>query len=289
MQKWLAATPPVPVDDAADMIRWVAALPSASQAKLTSSFRRRIDEMRVAAERASGHLIVTDPDYAEFERSRAGSAATDAPGESRDRDSLADLKLRRDFAIFKLHRAQARGSIADVKDSTEQIRHISGVVHDEELRAQRLGREIGDILPRPEAERIFRALPYWLLRGVDDLLATLCKRLAAASASGPLFPEEVRALIEPDLLSSRVLAPIVRATQVNAGTTLPTWAVDSMRAALAAALEDAPAEFARLYATPPPAPIAPDRAGAPADLTALPGVSGNAAALAPAPPPAPPA
>jgi hypothetical protein len=40
-----------------------------------------------------------------------------------------------------------------------------------ELRAQRLGREIGDIIPRADYERQLRALAYWLVRCVDDAKA----------------------------------------------------------------------------------------------------------------------
>jgi hypothetical protein len=251
VQKWKAARPAVPIDDVDGMLRWYAALPSASQAKLTPAFRRRIDEIRAGRERTSGNLFIADQDYADFHRDHGTATAA---GGGQEVAALAALKLQRDFAVFKIQRAQARGSIAEVKDATEQLRYISGVIHDEELRAQKLGREIGDILPRAEAERVFRALPYWLLRGVDDLLAELTKRLAAASSSGPLFPEEVRAIIEPVLLSTRVLLPFVRASQVNAGNTLPVWAVTQMRESMAATLESGAVEFARLYATPPAPP-----------------------------------
>lgn len=256
MQKMLAENPPWPVDDTEAMVRRVYAMPSASQGKLTKSFRRRIDELRLDRERAGGDLFITDPDYRAFEQSHAAA-------DSKESDSLADLKRQRAFAIFKLQRAQARGDLPAVKDSTESLRYISGVIHDEELRAQKLNREIGDTLPRSDAERISRAIGYWLMRGVDDLLATTTKRIAAATGSGPLFPEEVRAILEPELLASRVLAPMTRATQITAGATLPRWCVDAMRGSLAATLENGAAEFDALYATPPPAPVVPTAAPAP--------------------------
>lgn len=265
-QRWLArqgqhTPPPGAVDSDDAMLAWVASLPSAIQAKLSSRFRARIASLRIQRERHGGPPPTLpagaagatpsslDPDYAEFLAKHGESPA-------RDSSLLADLKLQAAFAVFKLQRAQARGDLGAVKDATETLRYISGVIHDEELRAQKLGREIGDILPRAEAERILRALPYWLLRSVDELLADVCKRLAAASASGPLFIEEIRQLLEPALLSHRVLAPFARAAQINAGTTLPRWAVDAMRESLAATLEDGAAAFAQLYASPVPAPVA---------------------------------
>lgn len=250
MQKMLAENPPWPVDDPEAMVRRVYAMPSASQGKLTKSFRRRIDELRLDRERAGGDLFITDPDYRAFEQAHAAA-------DSRESDSLADLKRQRAFAIFKLQRAQARGDLPAVKDSTESLRYISGVIHDEELRAQKLNREIGDTMPRADAERVARAIGYWLMRGVDDLLANTTKRIAASTGTGPLFPEEVRAIIEPELLAARVLAPLTRATQITAGATLPRWFIEAMRASLAATLENGAAEFDALYSTPIHNPLPP--------------------------------
>lgn len=225
-QKWLKIG--VPVDDEVAMIRWVAALPSASQAKLTKAFRARIDELRMAKERqTAGGGFVSDPDYLAFTRTQTSEAAVDS-------DDLSDLKRNRAFAIFKLQRSQERGDLAGVKDATESLRYISGVIHDEELRAQKLNREIGDTIPRADAERTAAAIGYWLLRSIDDVLAPICKRIAAASAA-PLYPEEVRAIVEPELISARAMAPLLRAAEVASDAKLPAWWI--------AALQKSAAEF----------------------------------------------
>ena len=114
------------------------------------------------------------------------------------------------------------------------------------------------------AARVARALGYWSLRACDDFLAVVTKRIADATGSGPLFPEEVRALIEPELLAARVLAPLTRAAQVASPAALPRWCVDAIRAGVGAVLENGAAEFELLYATPPPAPPAPTAPLAPA-------------------------
>lgn len=260
MQKMLTARPPWPVDDVPAMLRRVASMPAASQRKLTKSFRRRVDEIRVAqaqnpsgapgAATTPGHIptdSLADPDYAEFLRTHAQTP-------SRDGDILAALKTRRAFAAYKLELAQSRGDLAAVKDATEQLRYISGVIYDEETLAQKLGREIGDQLPRAEVERLARALAYWSLRCTDEILVATCKPLADASASGPLFPEEVRTLLEPVLLSARVFTPLVRALKSPTALALPAWLVDAHRAALADVIEDADRAFAQLYAAPLPVP-----------------------------------
>ncbi len=273
-QRWLARrgqhTPPpgaLESDDA--MVGWVASLPSAIQAKLAPRFRARITALRIARERAHGPHAAShasappptgapaafgvDPDYAAFQAARL--AAPDVA--AHDQSHIAALKHQRAFALYKLERAHSRNDPGAVKDATESIRHFSSVIFDEETLAQRLGREVGDILPRPEAERLARALAYWLLRSTDDLLADVCPRLAAASSSGPLFREEVRQIIEPAALSHRVLAPFARAAQLNAGHTLPAWLIATLREAMASTLEDGAALFAALYETPlikPPSP-----------------------------------
>lgn len=246
MQKMLAEQPAWPVDDVVAMLQRVAAMPAASQAKLTRTFRTRVDELRMEMERGGDPSIV-DPDYAEFLRTHGQSA-------TRDSSLLADLKQQASFAVFKLQRAQARGNLPAVKDATETLRYISGVIHDEELRAQKLGREVGDILPRPEAERILRALVYWTLRGTHDFLDEICPRLASASASGPLFRDEVRQLVQPVALAARLLHPFKRATQINAGHALPAWCYATLAEAHAATLEEGEKLFRQLYNNPPPPP-----------------------------------
>jgi len=263
IQRWVARTPPLPVDDPAAMLAWVASQPSVIQAKLSPSFRRRIDELRLDAARISPRTpkaapqtagapaplaAPDDPDRAAFLAARAAAATPSAAGTPAPNTTyLRDLIQERDFAIFKLQRANTTNNLPVIKDTTEAITRLSGVIHDEELRAQRLGREIGDIIPRADYERQLRAIAYWLVRCVDDAKAALAPRLASASATGPLFRQEVDALLEPVLLTTRVLEPLRRAADLPAGTgaALPPWALTAMRAALAAALEDP--------AAPPPA------------------------------------
>lgn len=280
IQRWLARTPPLPVDDPAAMLAWVASQSSIIQAKLSPAFRRRIDELRLEAERAalrapataappslpststsssvspgfspaappgapaaasSSGLAIQDPDRAAFLAARQeAAAAPGAEGRSHDAAYLAALKLERDFAIFKLQRANAANNLPVIKDTTEAITRLSGVIHDEELRAQRLGREIGDIIPRADYQRQIKAIAYWLVRCVDHAKATLAPRLAAASATGPLFRQEVDAILEPVLLTAFVLEPLRRAADLPAGTgaALPPWALTTLRTAHAAVLED---------------------------------------------------
>lgn len=244
-QKWIQDG--VPIDDPEAMIKWFTAQPSVSQAKFSAAFRQRIQELRSEREVTGG--FVANQDYADFMRSRSERSE---PASS----LLAQLKTQADFAAFKLQRAQERGDLPSVKDATETLRHLSGVIHDEEVRAHRLNREIGDTIPRADAERFARANVYWQVRAVDELISMIVPKLAAASSGGALSREEVRKIVEPALLTERVLTPIARATQIRAGVSLPRWWYDANRDALGATIEDGPAEFDRLYSQPVAAPAA---------------------------------
>ena len=258
IQRWVARTPPLPVDDPAAMLAWVASQSSATQSKLSAAFRRRIDELRLEAARGSAApvpagsstppeqaapLSQTDPDRAAFLAARATSPTSSGTGNTSTAAGttfLRDLIQERDFAIFKLQRANSTNNLPVIKDTTEAITRLSGVIHDEELRAQKLGREIGDIIPRADYERQLRALAWWLVRCVDDTKAALAPRLAAASSTGPLYRQEVEAILEPVLLTTRVLEPLRRSVDLAPGTgaALPPWALAALRTSLAAALED---------------------------------------------------
>ena len=186
-----------------------------------------------------------DPDWTAFQRDVAARQQQQPGGPANNGVDIGSLKLRCAYADFKIGLAQQRGDHPSVREWTETLRYLSGVIHDEELRAQRLGREIGDIIPRADYERQLKALAYWLVRQVDDAKATLSPRLAAASATGPLYRQEVDAILEPVLLTTRVLEPLRRSTDLPAGTgaALPPWALAAMRSALAAALENPSAEI----------------------------------------------
>lgn len=257
MQRLKAHRPPAPVDSVDAMIAWFVALPSARQTKLSPGLRRRITALRMERDRAATSASHSpsspssaptapgtpsappaDPYWSAFQRERT-SRGTTAPASAED--SLTRTRLLRDYAQFKLEAAQSANDLAAASDAAALFKLNSDIIHDEELRAQKLGREIGDIIPRADYERQLRALAYWLVRTVDAAKATLAPRLAAASATGPLFRQEVDAILEPVLLTTRVLDPLRRSADLPPGTgaALPPWALNALRTALASCLEDA--------------------------------------------------
>jgi hypothetical protein len=315
-QKWLAATPPVPVGDSAAMLAWFASFPSASQNKFARSFRRRVSELRIYAERHPGAPLPSlavpespaeiaaarpspnphaptsslphhaqpphatphptpplaqtpptpspaspfsssptpptsttplpglvplaapsplDPDYATFLQSHP-APPPDAT------NVIPSLRHRRAFADHKLGLAQSRGDLSGIKDATDALKLISSVLYDEETLASRLGREAGDTLPRPAAEALIAAFAYWALRAIDGHLDHLSRRLINLS-----YPEEARALLEPELLSARFLVPFARAAATPARNTLPPWLIARLRDTVDDYLDHGAAHFDHLF------------------------------------------
>lgn len=236
MYKLLERDPPAPARDVEAMIEWFGKLPGDTQRLMSAGLRRKIAELRGGA----GTPENPGSDYAKFKEQYD-------PVTARDTNALEEMKRQRDFALFKVDLAQQRNDFASVQDATKQLTHFSAVIHDEEVRANRLGREAGELIQRADVVKVARAIPFWMLRAVDELLGELCPRIASASSRGALAPDTVRALIEPELLAARVLEPFARAAQVNTASKLPDWFVDAMRGGLADALEDGEKVFDEIY------------------------------------------
>jgi hypothetical protein len=211
----------VPLDNDADMVRWYTSLPTDSQRKLTPEFSRRIHEV-------GAKLRVMPGTGAEWE--------ADTP-----KESLADIKEARDFAAFRFKLAAKANDRLDMKAFADLLSTFEGVVHDAELRAKKLGLDAGELLPRPEIERILWALAYWLLRSTDQHLDAISAKLTKLSAG--LDDARVRAVLEPELLSQRFLGPFAQASKLQNGVGLPAWVVAKMREAAGDFLEGGEMEF----------------------------------------------
>jgi hypothetical protein len=231
----------VPIHDTANMIAWYAALPAASQSKLTPAFRRRVTELRLAADRAAtapGSPPTAhdgDAEFAAFEKDYAAGA-------QHDKTTLADLKKQFAFYLYKQRQCTARNDQAGASEAMRQLTQLSSVIHDMELRAQKLGRDLGDLVPRRVLETTARTIAYHLLRCADTLIADLIAALTRRDPTGaPLTAEEIRQLAEPIILSASVVQPIVRASYGDNPAAPPDWLVAAFHAGIADVLENPPA------------------------------------------------
>lgn len=220
----------LPVDDPARMLLWYSGLSAGEQAKLAPALRTRLHELRLEAETAAAAPAL-DRDLEEFRKSYK-------PGGSSDNSTLATLREKRDYYLFKIERAEARGDQAAVGDATRQLAQFANIIHDAEIRALKAGRDLDDLIPKREVEHIAHHLAYNLLRCADSLLAELIQALTSGDPSGArLGAEEIRARVEPLLLSAYVLRPIERAAAGDHQAAPPAWLVAAMRHGAAEVLE----------------------------------------------------
>jgi len=219
-------------DGPAAVLAWFDAKEDRAKQRMHPHFKAKCEEVR-ANLGASGALPAVgatvsvavanaepqnDADYAEFAQAQPALEA-----KAGDTGTLEKLKRFREFALFKISKAQLKGDTKAIKDYTQQAMHFSSVIHDEELRAHRLGRELGEIIQRNEVEGFLYALAYWQLRCVDEYTATIIPKLIAAGTGKPLDRDAIVEIVEPPLLDARIVKPMERATKTTAGTALPPW------------------------------------------------------------------
>lgn len=249
IQRWLAARSPNAPSRAALaaprlMLRWYAALPGAAQSRLAPQFRARLTKLRIDLERTPalvfdlttptglaapavaavtpratpspdpgathGAPFLTPEESAEFDRTYDSATAR--------QDALADLRKKRAYWLLVLDRATARADEHAINFASDKFTTYARELHKAELLAQRQGLELGDVLPRAAHERLIRAHVHHALRCLDRALPALCRRALNLS-----FPEEVRALLEPALLSAAFFEPIAQAAALATGQALPAW------------------------------------------------------------------
>lgn len=228
MQNWLNRG--VPVDSVEKMIDWYAAQPAAQQNRLTPAFRARLTELRLKAEGSRGAAV--DPEWEEFEKSYQGNK----PG---DQTELDELKKLAAFYRHKMLVCSQRNDHAGASAAQNLLKDLASVIHDMELRAQKLGRDLGDLVPRKTLEAPARFLAYHLLRCADAAKAELVKALTVTDPAGaPLLPEEIAARLDPILLNAFVLQPIIRAAQADNAAAPPDWLVAALREGAAEVLAD---------------------------------------------------
>ncbi len=226
MQKYRKAGYPVESDEG--MRSWYAGLAPETQAKLTPEFRGEI--LKCGASSKPPGTLATDADYKTFEAAYKPEAG--------DQTVLADLKKQLAFYMFKHRAASELNDGPGASEAMRQIKELASVVHDSELRAQKLGRDMGDLVPRKELEVPARFLGYHLLRCADAALSKLAKAITEREPNAPpITPEEVRRLGEPLLLTALVYDPMAKAMAGDNGAAPPDWLLAAMKDGLAEVVE----------------------------------------------------
>lgn len=190
-------------------------------------------ERRAAAPPAA--LPTDSPDWIEFEK----ATRADDP-----KESMVKIARARDFAAFMFQKAARMADKENQEFYTDLLAKMESCLHDAQLRAKKLGIDAGELLPRPEVERLVWALMYWLLRSTDHHLDALTTKLQALSPGLPA--EAVRGILDAELISNRCLIPFARAAKIRSGVTVPDWVVQKMRTTAGDFIENGEASFTEL-------------------------------------------
>jgi hypothetical protein len=215
-----------PLNDLDAMLNWLP-----NQKDAPAGMKRRLADYK-AQRSGDSPQLTGDADWAEFEK----MVRTDDP-----KESMVKIARARDFVAFKFEKASRANEKDDMGFYANLLSKFEGVFHDAALRAKKLGLDEGELLPRPEVERIAWALAYWTLRAVDQNLDALSSKLAALSPGLEAGP--IRAVLEPELLSARFLTPYARAAKIQSGVTLPEWLVAKMRESVGDYLSNGEQQF----------------------------------------------
>jgi hypothetical protein len=199
--------------------------------RLPQGFAERCEELKEKA-KGVGIPATAAEDWSEFEL----LIRTESPQEA-----MVKITKARDWAYFKLEKAAKADDKKGVKFYGDLLGKMEAILHDAILRAKRLGLDSGELLPRPEIERILWALAYWILRSTDQHLDAISAKLTKLSAG--LDDARVRAVLEPELLSQRFLGPFAQAAKLQNGVGLPQWVVAKMRESAGDFLEGGEKQF----------------------------------------------
>lgn len=201
-------------DNVPAMLRWEKENPS-KQAK----FAARCAQLRAEAGEEP-EKPKEDRTWIAFRESFGAGGAADHKAQ------LKSLEMFRDGYALKLDEALRTSDNGAVKRWNELLIETTNAIRQNQLAAEKLGINHGDIISFAEMDRIIWALGFWLLRSTDLHLDALALKLAALS---PGFdPKAVRAVLEPELLSNRFLVPFAKASKAS-GVSLPARAIEKLK------------------------------------------------------------
>lgn len=230
--EWRADGVPLESDDGT--VAWFTGLDPNLQARKPPAFRKKIAAIRAAKK---GPATVSPGDDAAYKAFEAKYESE----ENNDQTALAVLKKQQAFYLAKHRAASESDDEATASSAMKQIKELSSVIHDMELRAQKLGRDMGDLVPRKDLETPARFLGYHLLRCADAALTSLAKALTERDPSlPPPTAEEIVALGEPLFLRAVVFDPMQRATAGDNEAAPPAWLVDALRDGMTEVVEQTP-------------------------------------------------
>ncbi len=218
IKRWNAKA--APLHSVEEMAKWAL-----TQKKLPQGFQARMRELTGS----NGTPAEAKPNesWEKFKTTNAGK-----PG------LIPQMERFAAFFHEQLEAAFERSDKTDQKFYSELFFDASNSIRQQKLAADKLGIEEGQLFTKAQLARVIHALAFWSMRTVDADLADLCPKLPGLKSVA-----EVRAILEPALLSARFVKPFARAARVESESSLSGWMVETIKDAVDDYIENGAAEF----------------------------------------------
>jgi hypothetical protein len=168
----------------------------------------------------------------------AVAATTDVAGDPQAaagdlRSRLDQLEYHGAWADKQLRICQTLNDEAGVLTYSRLYKDLNAAIVTNRLAQFKLGVDVGELLPRTEVVRLFRALFSRLCLGIQRVRDKVCPLLIGLNQEA-----EVLAVLEPVLIANLIISPVARATNLAAGVGLPAWVIIELRRAFADHIAD---------------------------------------------------
>lgn len=229
VQRWVKKGWPVhdKVDTAKRILR---------QQKVKPELKMRAEQVLDRAHRVESATYTEGETHDGEEVSHTGAAVSlPDPDVRMAGDSMEDL---RDFYKAQLMAAVNKGQQGSISFYDDKLRRVQKDIRDDELHAQKMGLDKGEIVTRETVDRFAYALAFQLLQGINR-----SQKLLAPSLIGLGFVEEARNVLDDHLTHSLIVEPLAGACGVDYGGKLPEFFVEAVARAVQHFVENGASDF----------------------------------------------
>lgn len=148
-----------------------------------------------------------------------------------------DLSAAKSYYWKKQEEAARTSNLALVEFWGKQFLRADKAQRDNELHAQKMGIDEGQIIPRADFSRLCHALAFWFLRGIDGDNAELAGKILDLQ-----HLEVAHDVLDRYFMRNRFLGAFQKAISQESGVSLPRWAYSDLKAAVDAYFEVDPSD-----------------------------------------------